>query len=104
MGDILMMSPMGDILTDGLNSFFAGVWSKVHYYITFQFADPFWYWVWWAAVAVGVIWLIDHFFGSRFPIVRVICGVFLIDIIIALFSYRRGEKEARDHDKPKKKR
>lgn len=86
------------MIADAIKSVGESVWAQISYYLTLQFLDPFWSWL---VVLLGlyfVVMLICYFFGTFWPILRVIGGVMLLIATFGLYAYARGERDARAHD------
>ena len=85
---------------------FAEIWAKLLYYVTFSFLDPFWGWAAMLAALYIVVLLLCWFFGTFWPVLRVIGGALLLGATFGLYAYAQGAREAREHDskKPGKKR
>src|SRR3954471_18176591 len=92
-----------DAINSALGQVWADLWAKVVYYATFSFLDPFWGWCACLAALYVVVLLLCYFFGSFWPVLRVIGGFLLLAATFGLFAFHEGEKEAREHDKAKKK-
>ena len=87
------------MIADAINSALADVWTKAWAYLSLSFLDPFWGWLaLGVAVAAGVS-LVVWFFGSWMPQLRAIGGVIVLIITFGLIAYRRGESDARQHDR-----
>lgn len=89
------------MISDAINSALSGVWDKIVYYATFSFLDPFWGWAAMLVCLYVVVLLFCWFFGTFWPVLRVIGGFLLIAATFGLFAYAQGAKEARAHDKKK---
>lgn len=90
------------MISDAINSALADAWANVWYYISFSFLDPFWGWAAMLAALYVVVLLFCWLFGSFWPVLRVIGGFLLIAATFGLWTYARGAKEAREHDRAKK--
>jgi len=86
---------ISEAVTDALTA----AWTQILYYVTFQFLDPFYGWLCILLSLYVVVMLICYFFGTYFPILRVIGGVMLLIATFGLFAYAKGERDARAHDK-----
>jgi len=82
---------MIDSVLDAVTSRFFGLFD--------YFTDPFWAWLWIGVAVFVVVSAVVYFFGSYFTWLRPIGGVILLVVTMGLYSYRRGEKDARAHDK-----
>ena len=87
------------MIADAINSALGEVWGRIAYYVTFSFLDPFWGWCAMLAALYVVVLLICYFFGTFWPILRVIGGVLLLIATFGLFAYAKGEADARAHDR-----
>ena len=92
------------MIADAINSAVADVWAKTWAYLSLSFLDPFWGWLFLAVIAAAAVSAVVWFFGSWLPALRAVGGVIILLIAAALFGYRKGEQEAREHDKKWKKR
>ena len=72
------------------------LWSLVT--LTF-FADQFWHYLSLVMFLYIVVLLVCYFFGSYWPILRVIGGTMLVIATFGLYAYRKGEDDARSGDK-----
>lgn len=94
------------MIADAIKSVFdqatAELWAKIVYYATFSFLDPFWGWAACLAALYVVVLLLCWFFGTFWPVLRVIGGFLLLAATFGLYAYAQGAKEAREHDKRKK--
>ena len=87
------------MIQDAINTAASEAWAKVIYYATFQFLDPFWGWAAMLLALYIVVLLLCWFFGTFWPVLRVIGGFLLIGATFGLFAYAKGEADARAHDK-----
>lgn len=87
------------MIADAINSALADVWTKAWGYLTLSFVDPFWGWLWIGIGICAAVLVITWFFSHWLPQLRAIGGVAILMVIWGLFTYRRGEKDARAHDK-----
>ena len=92
-----------DAINEAIGQAWAGAWAKVVYYATFSFLDPFWGWCACLAALYIVVLLICYFFGTFWPVLRVIGGFLLLGATFGLIAFAEGEKEARAHDAQRKK-
>ena len=92
------------MIADAIASAFNDLWAKVVYYVTFQFLDPFYGWLSIGLMAAAVVFVICWFFSPWWDKLRPIGGVIIMLITFGLYAYWRGEKEAREHDKKKRRR
>lgn len=88
-----------DAIKDAFDQFFSGAWEKIWNIISFSFLDPFWGWLSILVCLYVAVMLICYFFGSYFPILRVIGGTLLVIATFGLVAYRKGESDAREHDR-----
>ncbi len=89
---------IANAIKDTLNALGA----DAYYYLTLQFLDQFWWYFAALIVIFLVIGVICYFFGNYFPVLRPIGGVILLVLSFGLFSYSRGERDARARQpKPK---
>lgn len=95
---------IADAIKDAFNSASQAIWGNVVYYLTFQFADPMWFWLLCLGGFIIAVWAFCWFFGSYWPVLRVVGGFAIITAIVSFFTYVIGAKEAREHDAKKKKR
>ena len=72
------------------------IWSLVT--LTF-FADQFWHYLSLVIFLYIAVLLVCYFFGSYWPILRVIGGTMLVIATFGLYAYRKGENDARSGDK-----
>lgn len=86
------------MIADAIKSAGAEVWAQIVYYATFAFLDPFWGWLAMLVCLYVVVMLVCYFFGTFWPILRVIGGVMLLIATFGLYAYARGERDARAHD------
>jgi hypothetical protein len=86
------------MIQNAINSAFSSAWANIVYYTSFQFVDPFWFWTLCLLGFYVLVMLVCYFFGTFWPTLRVIGGVMLVIATFGLFSYRQGEKGAREHD------
>lgn len=88
------------IIVDAIKNSAMDLW----YYISLQFVDPFWWWLIAGCLFILVVTAsiagLNYFFGDTFKWLRPTGGVAIILAIFGLFAYRKGEKDARAHDKP----
>ena len=89
------------MIQDAINTAASEAWAKVIYYATFQFLniDPFWRYAGMLVALYVVVLLLCWFFGSFWPVLRVIGGFLLVGATFGLFAYAKGEADARAHDK-----
>lgn len=80
----------------------AELWAKIAYYVTFSFLDPFWGWLAIGICIIAAVCSVCWFFGSWFPVLRPIGGVIVMLVTFGLYAYRKGEHDARAHDKRRK--
>jgi len=92
------------MIADAINSALADVWAKAWAYLSFSFLDPFWGWLSLAVMVAAVVFLVVYFFGSWMPQLRAIGGVILLIITFGLIAYRRGESDAREHDRKRRRK
>ena len=92
---------LGEMLTTALGE----AWSKFVYYISFQFVDPFWWWLIAAIVYISALTvalaLWRFYFGALPNWLQKLLGLSVIAAIWGLFVYRKGERDARAHDAAK---
>lgn len=89
---------IGDTIKQTLTEWLNEVW----YYVSFQFIDPFWGWAFAVAVYVIAITILlalyRFYFGALPGWLQKLFGLSVFAAIAALFVYRKGEKDAREHD------
>lgn len=95
---------MTEWITSSVNEAAAGIWAKVVYFVTFQFLDPFYGWLSLGCLTIAAIVVVVWFFGDWIKQLKPIGGALVLIIAAMLFAYRRGEKEAREHDAKKGRR
>lgn len=95
-------------MTDTIKSIFVDLWAQFYgtavHYLTLQFIDPFWWWAGALVLLYIAVTAFCWFFGSYWPVLRVIGGFLLVGATFGLFAYARGEKDAREHDAKRKRR
>ena len=72
------------------------LWSLVT--LTF-FADHFWHYLSLVIFLYIAVLMVCYFFGSYWPILRVIGGTMLVIATFGLYAYRKGENDVRSGDK-----
>lgn len=92
------------MFTDAITDAVTSLWDRVWYYTTLAFVDPFWGWFLWLIVLYFVVMIVCYFFGMLWPPLRWIGGVMLLIATFGLFTYARGERDAREHDAKRKPR
>jgi hypothetical protein len=95
---------IADAVRDAINTAWATVYGAVVGFFTLSFLDPFWHWVPLAALIIAAATAIAWFFGGLFPALRWLAGIVVLGILWGLYVFARGEQEARDFDKKKKRR
>lgn len=95
--DAMQAGFASDILGETITNLLSQFW----YYVSFQFLDPWW---WWLPVAIAAILAITaveiavRFYFVDSPLFRKAGGLAIVGIIVALAAYRKGENDARKHD------
>jgi len=70
--------------------------SKLWTLVTFGFlSDQFWHYLSLVFCLYIAVLLVCYFFGSYWPILRVIGGTMLVIATFGLYAYRKGENDAR---------
>ena len=96
------------MFTDAIKSTLADLWSSATgtaiHYLTLQFVDPFWWWAGALVLLYVAVTAFCWFFGSYWPVLRVIGGFLLIAGTFGLYAYKKGEDDARAHDAKRKPR
>ena len=74
--------------------------SKILSLVTLEFfADQFWHYLSLVIFLYIAVLLVCYFFGSYWPILRVIGGTMLVIATFGLYAYRKGENDVRSGDK-----
>ena len=78
--------------------------STVISFVTLSFLDPFWGWAVYGGLSIAALAAVAWFFGGLSARLRAVCGAFILLILGALAVYRKGENDAREFDKRKKRK
>jgi len=92
------------MIADAINSALSDMWAKVVSFFSLSFLDPFYHWLLLGLFIIAIVCVVSWFFGSLWPTLRAIGGVVILIITFGLYAYAKGEKEARDHDRPKRRK
>lgn len=91
-------------LLDGITERLSGAFGWLTGWLTFSFVDPFWHWFLLGLVVIAAATAIAWFFGGLSNFIRAAGGLVVMGVIAMLYAFRKGEEEARDFDKKKKRR
>lgn len=81
------------MILDAINSTFATLWEQVSYYVTLQFASPFWYWVFIGTLIIAAALAVSYFFGTWIPALRPLAGFVVVLVSFGWFVYRKAEND-----------
>lgn len=95
------------MIADAIKSTFAELWASAYgtaiHYLTLQFVDPFYWWLGALVLFYAAVTALCWFFGSYWPVLRVIGGFLLLAATFGLYAYKKGADDARAHDAKKRK-
>ena len=74
------------------------------HYLTLQFVDPIWWWAGALVLLYLAVTALCWFFGTYWPVLRVIGGFLLLAGTFGLYAYKKGADDARAHDAKRKRR